>query len=246
MERTPVLLAPMAALLGDRIGQHGDLDADACARSSIRSRRASTRTATSRAISIGLLVFLGLLGTFWGLLETVGSIGDTIQSLDVGTGDAARHLRRPEGRPRRRRWPAWAPPSRPRCSASPARWSSASSTCRPARRRTASTPSSRTGCRRSPTSIRRCSTCRRRRAATTSASPIERLIARAPGRLAGGAGDAGEPQRATAAMANLAEGIQGLVQHMRTRAADGARLGRDAGRPAARDPATARGASPAP
>ena len=36
----------------------------------------------------GLLVFLGLLGTFWGLLATIGSIGQTIQALDPGTGDA--------------------------------------------------------------------------------------------------------------------------------------------------------------
>jgi hypothetical protein len=37
----------------------------------------------------GLLVFLGLLGTFWGLLQTISSVGATIQSLDVGSGDAA-------------------------------------------------------------------------------------------------------------------------------------------------------------
>jgi hypothetical protein len=36
---------------------------------------------------VGLLVFLGLLGTFWGLLGTIGSIGDTIQALDPGSGD---------------------------------------------------------------------------------------------------------------------------------------------------------------
>ncbi len=35
----------------------------------------------------GLLVFLGLLGTFWGLIETVSSVGGVIQSLK-GTGDA--------------------------------------------------------------------------------------------------------------------------------------------------------------
>ena len=35
----------------------------------------------------GLLVFLGLLGTFWGLIETVGSVGGVIDSLKVG-GDA--------------------------------------------------------------------------------------------------------------------------------------------------------------
>lgn len=36
---------------------------------------------------IGLLIFLGLLGTFWGLLGTIGSIGNTIDSLRVGSGD---------------------------------------------------------------------------------------------------------------------------------------------------------------
>ncbi len=32
----------------------------------------------------GLLVFLGLLGTFWGLIETVGSVGKVIDGLKVG------------------------------------------------------------------------------------------------------------------------------------------------------------------
>ena len=32
----------------------------------------------------GLLVFLGLLGTFWGLIETVGSVGKVIENLNVG------------------------------------------------------------------------------------------------------------------------------------------------------------------
>ncbi len=32
---------------------------------------------------VGLLIFLGLLGTFWGLLETVSSVGDAIKNLDV-------------------------------------------------------------------------------------------------------------------------------------------------------------------
>ena len=35
----------------------------------------------------GLLIFLGLLGTFWGLIETVGSVGGVINNLKVG-GDA--------------------------------------------------------------------------------------------------------------------------------------------------------------
>ncbi len=38
---------------------------------------------------IGLLIFLGLLGTFWGLLGTIGSIGNTIDSLRVGSGDVS-------------------------------------------------------------------------------------------------------------------------------------------------------------
>lgn len=46
----------------------------------------------SREISrymIGLLIFLGLLGTFWGLLETIGAVGQVIGGLNVGTSDFA-------------------------------------------------------------------------------------------------------------------------------------------------------------
>src|ERR1700710_3014183 len=35
----------------------------------------------------GLLVFLGLLGTFWGLIETAGSVGKGVDGLEGG-GDA--------------------------------------------------------------------------------------------------------------------------------------------------------------
>jgi hypothetical protein len=38
---------------------------------------------------IGLLVFLGLLGTFWGLLQTIGTVGEVISGLEVGNGDYA-------------------------------------------------------------------------------------------------------------------------------------------------------------
>jgi hypothetical protein len=37
---------------------------------------------------IGLLIFLGLLGTFWGLLQTVTSVGEAIKSLDVTTAES--------------------------------------------------------------------------------------------------------------------------------------------------------------
>jgi hypothetical protein len=83
--RDPVLLAPMRALLSRSSTM-------ALSTASMRSILDSiaTRLDESRDISrylIGLLVFLGLLGTFWGLLQTIGSIGDTIQSLDPGSGD---------------------------------------------------------------------------------------------------------------------------------------------------------------
>ncbi|MBV9237176.1 MAG: flagellar motor protein MotA [Xanthobacteraceae bacterium] len=84
--RSPVLLAPMAAILGDRGGRiaispqimRSLLD-------SIATRLDEARD-TSRYMT-GLLVFLGLLGTFWGLIETVGSVGTVFQNLKVG-GDA--------------------------------------------------------------------------------------------------------------------------------------------------------------
>ena len=83
--REPVMLAPMKALFGQS-GQNMSLTTG-----SLRSILESigTRLDEARDISrylIGLLVFLGLLGTFWGLLGTIGSIGDTIQSLDPGSG----------------------------------------------------------------------------------------------------------------------------------------------------------------
>ncbi|MFN2437393.1 MAG: biopolymer transporter ExbB, partial [Desulfotignum sp.] len=38
---------------------------------------------------ISLLVFLGLLGTFWGLLQTISTVGQVIHGLDVGSQDFA-------------------------------------------------------------------------------------------------------------------------------------------------------------
>jgi hypothetical protein len=87
VERPPVLLAPMAAIMGDRIGRmamsshtmRGILD-------SIALRLDEARD-MSRYMT-GLLIFLGLLGTFWGLIDTVSSVGNVIGSLRVG-GDAS-------------------------------------------------------------------------------------------------------------------------------------------------------------
>lgn len=52
---------------------------------SIRGRLDETRE-NSRYM-IGVLVFLGLLGTFWGLLQTIGTIGEVISGLGMGEGD---------------------------------------------------------------------------------------------------------------------------------------------------------------
>jgi hypothetical protein len=87
VERSPVLLAPMAAILGDRVGRM--TMSSQTMRSILDS--IAIRLDEAREISrymTGLLIFLGLLGTFWGLIETVSSVGGVINNLKVG-GDAA-------------------------------------------------------------------------------------------------------------------------------------------------------------
>ena len=69
----PVLLRPLAALIGDRLGRAGV--------STLTLRHVldsiGLRLDESRDLGrylTGLLIFLGLLGTFWGLIETVTSV----------------------------------------------------------------------------------------------------------------------------------------------------------------------------
>jgi hypothetical protein len=83
----PVLLAPMKAMLGRSASMAFSTSSMRTMLDSIATRLDESRD-TSRYL-VGLLIFLGLLGTFWGLLHTIGSIGETIQSLDPGTGDSA-------------------------------------------------------------------------------------------------------------------------------------------------------------
>jgi membrane associated rhomboid family serine protease len=80
----PVLLAPMKALLSRSSTMALSTNSMRSMLDSIANRLDETRDITRYIV--GLLVFLGLLGTFWGLLATIGSIGDTIQSLDPGSG----------------------------------------------------------------------------------------------------------------------------------------------------------------
>ncbi|WP_062113251.1 hypothetical protein [Aureimonas sp. AU40] len=86
--RHPVLLAPMEAMMQGRRGRPRlPLASGRTLLDSVATRLDEARD-TARYL-VGLLVFLGLLGTFWGLLTTIGSISATIQSLDPAAGDAA-------------------------------------------------------------------------------------------------------------------------------------------------------------
>ncbi|MBN8961340.1 MAG: flagellar motor protein MotA [Rhizobiales bacterium] len=84
IDRRPVLLAPMAAILGrERSGRMS------ISQQTMRHLLDSIATRLDEARDIsrymtGLLVFLGLLGTFWGLIETVGSVSHIIDGLKVG------------------------------------------------------------------------------------------------------------------------------------------------------------------
>jgi hypothetical protein len=79
----PVLLAPMAALIGNRASRTGlSVTMTRSLLDSIAARLDENRELV-RYLA-GLLVFLGLLGTFWGLIDTVGSVGKVIQSMRTG------------------------------------------------------------------------------------------------------------------------------------------------------------------
>jgi len=83
----PALLAPMALVLNNRM--HDQPLSVSMTRSMLDS--VGARLDEGREIiryMTGLLIFLGLLGTFWGLIETVGSVGTIISSLTTGD-DAA-------------------------------------------------------------------------------------------------------------------------------------------------------------
>ena len=87
----PKLLAPMATMLRDRTGTLSLSTASMRSiMDSIGSRLDEARD-TGRYM-IGLLVFLGLLGTFWGLLETITSVGKAINALDAKGGEGVNML----------------------------------------------------------------------------------------------------------------------------------------------------------
>ena len=84
----PTLLAPMATMLRDR---QGSLSLSTISMRSIMDSigsRLDEARDTGRYL-VGLLVFLGLLGTFWGLLDTIRSVGVTIDALDTKSADSS-------------------------------------------------------------------------------------------------------------------------------------------------------------
>jgi len=91
---SPKLLAPMASMLAIRDGRGASGEARHFTLSTGAMRSLldglASRLDESRELSrymTGLLIFLGLLGTFWGLLKTVTSVSDVIGSMTLGNGD---------------------------------------------------------------------------------------------------------------------------------------------------------------
>ena len=208
VERSPVLLAPMATILRDRVGRmamspqtmRGIMDSIANP-----PRRGARHLALHDRPAGVPRPARHLLGP-----DRDGHLGPRRDRGPQGRAamPARCSMRSRKGSPPRSA--AWASRSRPRCSASPVRSSSAFSTCRPARRRTASTPTSRTG------SPPRCATSAstrvpaRRRAIERRAARRDRAAARDPGRRGGSASR--RPRRSSISPKSL----QGLIHHMRT------------------------------
>ncbi|WP_108397926.1 flagellar motor protein MotA [Devosia submarina] len=86
--RPPILLAPVAGLLRERIGEAVITPSSMSSILDSVGNRLDEAKDTSRYLT-GLLVFLGLMGTFYGLLETVTSVAAVINTLDVSSGDTA-------------------------------------------------------------------------------------------------------------------------------------------------------------
>ena len=205
VERPPTLLAPMATILGERssgrmaittLTMRGLLDSLA--------NRLDEGHDLARYLT-GLLVFLGLLGTFWGLIDTVTSVGRVINGLSSQgeLGSIFEEMKRGLAEPLSGMGIAFssslfglagslvlgfldlqARQAQNRFYVEVEDWLSSTAS-------DLSLGGDQDG-RISPDGL-----------------------ARAFAELRAALGDGGGSQKATAAMANLAEGIQGLVQHMR-------------------------------
>jgi hypothetical protein len=198
----PVLLAPMATLMGNRSGSPLSAAATRALLDSVGARLDESREIV-RYLA-GLLVFLGLLGTFWGLIDTVGSVGRIISSLRTGQDTAVLfdELKNSLAGPLQGMGLSFsaslfglagslvvgfldlqAGQAQSRFYTELEDWLAMSTTDAPAE------------------------------GPARSATPQELTIAL--NRLTAAVNEGGGGRSATQAMANLAEGVQGLVQHMR-------------------------------
>jgi hypothetical protein len=87
--RPPVLLAPMARMLQGRADGERRITLSGQALNTILDG-ISSRLDESRELSryvTGVMIFLGLLGTFWGLLHTVNSVAEVINGMSLANGD---------------------------------------------------------------------------------------------------------------------------------------------------------------
>ena len=208
VERPPVLLAPMAAILGDRIGRMA-ISSQTDARHPRFDRHPARRGARHVALHdrpAGLpRPARHVLGPDRD--RRLGRRRHPAGSRSAAT-PARCSMRCARASPRRSA--AWAFRSRPRCSASPARWCSASSTCRSSQAQN-----------RFYTDLEDWLSTTvhdlgdRAPAAGAAGVPARDARARSSG-CARRSTETGSSKAATTAMANLAEAIQGLVHHMRT------------------------------
>lgn len=83
----PRLLLPMATMLRDRTGAISLSTASMSSIMESLGSRLDEARDTGRYL-VGLLVFLGLLGTFWGLLDTIQSVGKAIGTIDTKGGES--------------------------------------------------------------------------------------------------------------------------------------------------------------
>jgi hypothetical protein len=202
VDRPPVLLAPMAAILGDRVGRM------AMSSQLMRGILDSIATRLDEARDImrymtGLLVFLGLLGTFWGLIETVTSVGKVIQNLSIA-GDGGTMLEAlKEG--------LAAPLSGMGISFSSSLFGLAGSLVLGFLDLQSGQAQNRFY-----TDLEDWLSTTVRDLSSEPAAPLGGEVRSAIDKLRDAVADAGSGKAATAAMANLAEAIQGLVHHMRT------------------------------
>ena len=86
-QASPRLLAPMASMFASRRSEKFSLSAPAMrgVLDGISARLDESREISRYATS--LLIFLGLLGTFWGLILTIGAVASVIADMNIGTGD---------------------------------------------------------------------------------------------------------------------------------------------------------------